>query len=246
MYVSTILFINISIASHHRPLLPFPSLPSETIVLIYDSICFLCVIVGWLGTLPLCSMWLCAGEDCPVLPHWRKRTWRKSKEKRECILRFSASKLYLLFFCSSQTHIWDGKITDSELARLRRRTMCWMPVYRAASTHSHTHTHRVVESDLTWLECVKFAQCLRSEPAATCSGPALGVFFSIWWSRTALFVHVKNCGKRWYLAPNDSALLLTTLMTKTTTATTPEHDAIAVLLCRLTGADTWKKKIAVS
>lgn len=110
MYVSTILFINISIASHHRPLLPFPSLPSETIVLIYDSICFLCVIVGWLGTLPLCSMWLCAGEDCPVLPHWRKGTWRKSKEKRECILRFSASKLYLLFFLLlTNTHLrWEN------------------------------------------------------------------------------------------------------------------------------------------
>lgn len=241
MYVSTILFINISIASHHRPLLPFPSLPSETIVLIYDSICFLCVIVGWLGTLPLCSMWLCAGEDCPVLPHWRKRTWRKSKEKRECILRFSASKLYLLFFCSSQTHIWDGKITDSELARLRRRTMCWMPVYRAASTHTPSrrkwsHVIRMCEI------CSVFAQ--RTSCHLLRSGTR--VFFSIWWSRTALFVQVKNCGKRWYLAPNDSALLLTTLMTKTTTATMPEHDAIAVLLCRLTGADTWKKKIAVS
>lgn len=243
MYVSTILFINISIASHHRPLLPFPSLPSETIVLIYDSICFLCVIVGWLGTLPLCSMWLCAGEDCPVLPHWRKRTWRKSKEKRECILRFSASKLYLLFFFfAPHKHTFEmgkSQIPNWHVFVAERCVGCLFIVLQA-------HTHRVVESDLTWLECVKFAQCLRSEPAATCSGPALGVFFSIWWSRTALFVHVKNCGKRWYLAPNDSALLLTTLMAKTTKATTPEHDAIAVLLCRLTGADTWKKKKAVS
>lgn len=141
MYVSTILFINISIASHHRPLLPFPSLPSETIVLIYDSICFLCVIVGWLGTLPLCSMWLCAGEDCPVLPHWRKRTWRKSKEKRECILRFSASKLYLLFFflLLTNTHLrWENHRFRIGTSSSQNDVL---DACLSCCKHIHTHTH---------------------------------------------------------------------------------------------------------